>query len=243
MTLAETTQSETAQQRPSMLGFPMRRRRARSQAALQSLRTAIAATVKKPVQASGGGRKADALGARRGVKDGVVGAHEHVAQDPERAGRRRQVEAHEAGDALLLPARAHLPTAKTRVRLVAQIAIDANREGSRSRPRKPKLGCSQLPALTCVLKQVKVSDAPNTIGTPSRLVGGSGQAGSQHLTFRQASCSDNPGRERRAKTGCGEAWPSVSAEQALAWDLVQGRTRQGRDCGPRTRRMEWLNMR
>ena len=97
--------------------------------------------MKQPVQASGCGRKADALGARRGVKDGVVGAHEHVAQDPERAGRRRQVEAHEARDALLLAARAHLSTLNTYVRLVTQIAIESDKEGSRSRPQKPKLGC------------------------------------------------------------------------------------------------------
>ena len=141
MTLAKDTQSETAQQRPSMVSFLMRRSRAGAQAASQSLRTAVAAAVKKPGQASGSGRKADALGARRGVKDGVVGAHKHVAQDPERAGRRRQVEAHEARDALLLAARAHLPTIITHVRLVTQIAIKSNRESSRSRPIKPTLGC------------------------------------------------------------------------------------------------------
>ena len=48
-------------------------------------------------------------------------------------------------------------------------------------------------------------------------------------TFRQASCSDNPGQERQAKSRHGEAWPSLPAEQALIWKLVQGRTGRGRD--------------
>ena len=49
-------------------------------------------------------RKADAALAI--VKDGVVGAEEDVAKDPE--GPRGHVEAEEAADALLLPLRPHL---------------------------------------------------------------------------------------------------------------------------------------
>ncbi len=50
--------------------------------------------------------EADALLA--GVKDGVVGAHKDVSQDPQGPCWRGQVQAHEAADALLLAARINL---------------------------------------------------------------------------------------------------------------------------------------
>ena len=43
-----------------------------------------------------------------GIKDGVVGTHEHIAQNPQRPCRLGKVQAHEAADALLLAARINL---------------------------------------------------------------------------------------------------------------------------------------
>lgn len=50
--------------------------------------------------------KANALLA--GIEDGVVGTHEHVAQDPQRPCGLWKVQTHEAADALLLAARINL---------------------------------------------------------------------------------------------------------------------------------------
>ena len=43
-----------------------------------------------------------------GIEDGVVGAHEHITQNPQRPCGLGKVQAHEAADALLLAARINL---------------------------------------------------------------------------------------------------------------------------------------
>ncbi len=72
------------------------------------------ATVAAASARSGNGvRKADALVAH--IEHSVVGAHEDIAQDPEGASGRRQVEAHEAADALRAAVRIHLGAGEAEV--------------------------------------------------------------------------------------------------------------------------------
>jgi len=179
---------------------------------------------------SGGGRKANALRAGRGVEDGVVGAHEHIAQDPQRPGWRRQVQAHEARDALLLAARAHLRGASPGHDYAG--AAPADTRADRRRPCAPSAGGLPLAGAARLRQPTATPSSARAGGAPP--AGGCRACG---LNARSSACfaaAACPAAQALALAGrwspadsdaLGRSAPKAQAE-ARAWGSLRSRRRR-----------------